>query len=293
LITGPFRYTLLGCRIDAIPLRGKMPTAAEIEEIEEAVRVWRHWVGNDILDELAIPEIEGRQANRFRARLALLNDAQTQELKSFFEIGVRRQDQWRPGFRLFVGHVAASVGELVPLTNRLKRFGITPFLAHEDINPGARWHLELTSALGSMDALISFHTVGFRASPWCGQEIGFALGRGVPVIPVSAGEDPSGFVSEIQGIRWNPQAAQIAEGYVIERLKSDPKTATAFGDALARSLKLSHSFNESDFLVGELDDLAELSANARRDIEFALKFNDQVRGRANARALIADEHVSV
>ncbi len=210
-----------------------MPTVAEIEEIEESVRSWRHRVGNDMLDALEIPEVEGRQANRFRARLALLTNAQTQELKSFFEIGIQRQDHWRPGFRLFVSHVAASVQELVPLTDRLKRFGIAPFLAHEDINPGARWHLEITSALESMDALLSFHTDGFRASPWCGQEIGFALGRGVPVIPVKAGEDPSGFVGEIQAIRWNPQAAQVAENHIIERLKSDPKTAMAFGDALA------------------------------------------------------------
>ena len=63
--------------------------------------------------------------------------------------------------------------------------------------------------------------------------------------------------------------------------------------ALARSLKFSSSFNESDFLVGELDNLAELSEHARKAIQTALKFNDQVRGRANARALIADEHVSV
>ena len=143
-----------------------------------------------------------------------------------------------------------------------------------------------------MDALLSFHTDGFRASPWCGQEIGFALGRGVPVIPVKAGEDPSGFVGEIQAIRWNPQAAQVAESHIIERLKSDPKTAMAFGDALARSLKFSHSFNELDFLVGELDDFAELSDNARNDIKSALKFNDQVRGRANARALIVDEIIN-
>ena len=62
-----------------------MPTVAEIEEIEELVRSWRHGVGNDMLDALEIPEVEGRQANRFRARLALLTNAQTQELKSFFE----------------------------------------------------------------------------------------------------------------------------------------------------------------------------------------------------------------
>lgn len=267
-----------------------MPTAAERLEVDDALREWgRYFAGNDLLDALDVDELDGPRDQRFRARLQLVNDQQMAELQDFFDLRRERQGIWGLGFRLFVSHIAQSVAQLLPLTDALKRYGIVPFLAHENIAPGLLWHREITSALSSMQALLSFHSVGFAQSPWCGQEVGYALGRGVLVLPVRAGEDPGGFVGEIQGIPWNPQNVDRTVDLVIANLRDNARTRIAFGDTLARELKLSGSFDRSDFLVGHLEELGALSDQAYHSIEMALKFNDQVRGRANAEALIEPE----
>ncbi|MDQ8699249.1 toll/interleukin-1 receptor domain-containing protein [Hyphomicrobium sp. LHD-15] len=267
-----------------------MPTAAQRLEVENALRHWdRYWAGNSVLDAFDIDELEGPRDQRFRARLALVNDQQMAELQDFFDLRRERHRIWGLGFRLFVSHIAQSVQQLLPLTEALKRYGIVPFLAHEHIAPGQLWHRELTTALSSMDALLSFHSAGFAQSPWCGQEVGYALGRGVLVLPVRGGEDPGGFVGEIQGIPWNPQNVPRTVGLVIANLRENPQTRVALGDTLARELKYSGSFDRSDFLVEQLQQLGPLTEGAHHSIGLALKFNDQVRGRNNAEDLINPE----
>jgi hypothetical protein len=257
-----------------------MPTEQQLQEIGQAVRDWRHWVGNYMLDALGAPDLDpGR--NLFERRLELIDDEQVAELLDFFDLDRERTRIWEPGFRLFISHVAESVPDLLPLTESLSRYGISSFLAHRDINPGLRWHQELTTALGTMDALLSFHARGFAASVWCGQEVGFALGRNVVVVPVTAGEIPSGFVAEIQAFGWNPADAQAGATRVVQHLKGDDRSAIALGNGIAHKLKFAGSYNTSDFLVGQLRACGRLSETARHDVRLALKFNDQVGGRGN------------
>lgn len=240
-----------------------------------------------MLDAFGIDAGEGLERLRFSERLRQLTDVQVDELEEFFELDRHAEDPWESGFRLFVSHVAASVRQLLPLAQSLRRYGIVPFLAHEQIAPGARWHDVLLRALRSAHGVLSVHADGFGNSPWCNQEIGIAIGRDLLVIPVRAGEDPSGFVAEIQAVRWNPEAQQTAIDNIVTRLRNDPRTSSALSEALSRQLKFSGSFDRSDFLVAELQEFDELSPAARRQCELALKFNDQVQGRGNAMALLA------
>jgi hypothetical protein len=268
-----------------------MATQQELNQIELALRDWRHWVGNDMLDHLDVEDAEGARDVRFRRRLALVSDDAIDTLQRFFELGQynRSGGVWGPGLKLFVSHVAGSVQTLLPLTEALKRYGIHPFLAHQAINPMQHWHEVLIDALNTMDALLSFHAEDFRASPWCGQEVGFALGRGVTVVPMRAGEDPSGFIAQIQAVGWHPQDVPRTVASVIEGLKHRPQSKVALGDALARELKFSGSFARSDFLVKELASCDPLSETARDDIQLGLLLNDQVRGKTSAEALIEDQ----
>src|SRR5262245_38559166 len=134
-----------------------MPTEQELREIQDGLRAWgRYWAGNGMLNALGVPALEGGRDERIRRRLELLDVEQVAQLRELFAIDREPRPHWGTGFRLFVSHVAASVRELLPLTERLQAYGIEPFLAHRDINPGRRWHGELISALRTMDALLSF-----------------------------------------------------------------------------------------------------------------------------------------
>jgi hypothetical protein len=254
-----------------------VPTALEQQEIESALRTWgRYWVGNEMLDAVGVENAAGARDARFRARLQTASDAQLAPLREFFDLRSERHRHWGLDFKLFVSHVAAAVGDLLPLAQQLKNYGIEPFLAHEHIAPGLRWHEELTHALGTMDALLSFHGVGFNQSPWCNQEVGFALGRGVTIIPVAAGEVPSGFMGEIQAIRWRPAQLQDVTDAVLARIRENHAARHALGEALSRRLKFSTSFAQTDFLIAQLQQLGVLSAAAQHQVSLGIRFNNQV-----------------
>lgn len=103
-------------------------------------------------------------------------------------------------FRLFLSHLAKHKAEVSKVKQCLTAFwGIASFVAHDDIEPTRAWQDEIESALRSMDAFAALLVDGFKTSNWCDQEVGFAVARGVPVVPVRLGQDPYGFIGRIQG----------------------------------------------------------------------------------------------
>lgn len=65
---------------------------------------------------------------------------------------------------------------------------------------------------------------GFQESRWCDQEVGFAVGRDVLVIPLRKGLDPYGFIGKYQGIQaQNKTIGDVAEAIFRTLIKS-PKT---------------------------------------------------------------------
>jgi hypothetical protein len=269
-----------------------MSKARQIAEIEAALKNWRHWVGNDMLDHLEVADVQDKshRETRFRARLEGASDSAFSTIQEFFEIGPfspKEDPIWGSGLKLFVSHVAASKNDLIKLTDALKPLGISPFLAHEAIKPMNKWHDVLLEALAGMDALLSFHAEGFRASEWCGQEVGFALGREVPVIPIMAGELPYGFVGQFQAIKWTEATNARAVDAVFASLVANPAIATVISEALARKLKFAGTWDAAGTCVERLQRCGGLNETALRNVQLALLLNDQVRGNVNAEGLMA------
>ena len=104
------------------------------------------------------------------------------------------------GFRVFLSHKDGFKKETAELKKKLKLFGVTCFVAHEDIKPTKEWQDEIENALSSMDAFVALITEDFHDSVWTDQEVGFALGRGVPIIPVKLGKNPYGFLAKVQAL---------------------------------------------------------------------------------------------
>jgi len=125
-------------------------------------------------------------------------------------------------FRLFLSHVSNHKVMAAGLKDALWLWGIHAFVAHEDIEPSLEWQDEIELGLRSMHALAALITPDFHASKWTDQEIGWALGRGVLVVPLRLGVDPYGLVGKIQGVPGKigePKnlAARIAEALFANR----------------------------------------------------------------------------
>ena len=66
---------------------------------------------------------------------------------------------------------------------------------------------QIETALATCDALVALLLENFHASNWTDQEIGFAMGRGVPVYSVRFGQDPYGFIGRFQTFNGNQKVA--------------------------------------------------------------------------------------
>ena len=141
-----------------------------------------------------------------------------------------------------------------------------------------------------MDALLTIHSDGFQQSPFCNQEVGYALARHVPIISLMDGEPPSGFLSETQGI-----AIRLGEeGQTVTKVLNlfEQRSPDRYLAALARTLQQAGSYGHADMITKEIVMRSALTDETLADIRAAIRFNDQVYGSGNADRLIewASQH---
>ncbi len=92
------------------------------------------------------------------------------------------------------------------LAEALEPFGVSTFVAHDSIKPMKEWQKEILNGLMTMEVMVVLLTDGLHESVWTNQEIGFALGKGIPIICVKVGaQDPQGFIGSIQAIKTLPE----------------------------------------------------------------------------------------
>jgi hypothetical protein len=132
-------------------------------------------------------------------------------------------------FRVFLSHISEFKSHTAVVKDRLRVFGISSFVAHEDIEPELKWQNEIELALASMHAFVALVTPGFHESKWTDQEVGFAFARRVPLIAVRLGTDPNGFIADRQAMTstWATCATDI-----VKRLIKHDKMLTAYIHAL-------------------------------------------------------------
>jgi hypothetical protein len=102
--------------------------------------------------------------------------------------------------RVFLSHTSSHRVAAGDLAKELHRIGFSCFVAHDSIEPSRQWQGVIEVALASCDALVAYVTPDFAASRWTDQEVGWALGRRVPVIPLRVGADPYGFFGAFQAL---------------------------------------------------------------------------------------------
>lgn len=156
------------------------------------------------------------------------------------------------GCRVFLSHKAEHKVEVAALKTALGEYGLTCFVAHEDIVPTKAWQEEIENALFSMDAFVALMSIGFHDSNWTDQEIGIAMGRGVPVLSVKLGKDPYGFIGKYQAVVGDFSIPDWTASNIYEALRSDRSVITSLKKSVFHCLENSDSFDESIMLVRRL-----------------------------------------
>ena len=122
--------------------------------------------------------------------------------KLFNSSQTKSADFWVDGYlKMFISHLSSNKGRASTMKSHLAQWGISAFVAHEDIQATRQWRDEVEAGLDTMDVMVAVVEPGFKESDWCVQEVGYALGKKIDIIPLRAGLDPFGFFGKFQGIQ--------------------------------------------------------------------------------------------
>lgn len=161
----------------------------------------------------------------------------------FSSATVKAVDFWLPGyFRLFISHISANKTRMSTMKSTLAYWGISAFVAHEDIQASREWRDEVEAGLETMQVLAAVVQPGFKESDWCAQEVGYALGRKIDIIPLRAGMDPFGFFGKFQGIQIKGLTPEVAALEIVRTLLRKPQHR----DELLRAMTTAFATLQSD-----------------------------------------------
>jgi len=191
------------------------------------------------------------------------------------EVEVRRL--WPEGrFRLFVSHVSEHKVAVSKLKDELELFGIYAFVAHEAIQPSLEWQREIELALRSMHALLALITPDFHASAWTDQEMGWAFGRGVLVVPVRLGIDPYGFAAKVQGISAELDKTKGLAKSVFDALFANPQTHGEMRRALVTAFCTAGSYPHAIMLRDYIPEITDFTDEEKAAMRNACETNNQL-----------------
>jgi TIR domain-containing protein len=184
---------------------------------------------------------------------------------------------WRKGmFRLFVSHLATYRAFAGELQEALLSFGISSFVAHNDIEPTLEWQAQIETALATCEGLVALLHDKFHASYWTDQEIGFAMGRGVPAFAIRLGETPYGFIGRFQAFNGNGKTAQALARELFDAYRKNKQTQRRMAEVLIGLFEQSGSYAEAKVRVGYLEELEVWEPSFSSRILSATQTNSQV-----------------
>lgn len=193
------------------------------------------------------------------------------------DLEVRRL--WPDGrFRLFLSHLSADKVAVSNLKTELEFFGVTAFVAHEDIEPTKEWRDEIELGLKSMHALAALITPEFHGSNWTDQEIGWAMGRNVLVIPIRLGKDPYGFAGKYQGVSGSLDQPLPLARAIVNTLLTNTQTHSEMRRAVVKAFCNVQSFAKAQLLKNIVVTITDFTAEEKAEIQKSCVENTQISG---------------
>lgn len=176
---------------------------------------------------------------------------------------------WGEGeYRIFISHKAEEKITASNIKNTLEQYGISCFVAHEDIKPTREWINIIESALTTMDMLVALMTKDFHNSNWTDQEIGFAMGRNVPIIAIKLGLPPYGFIGKYQAL--SAKKSEI-HSKLLQILMKKQKAI----DALITATEKCMSFDQGNNIAGLFEHIENISIDQASRLVHAHNNNNQ------------------
>jgi len=219
--------------------------------------------------------------------IAMLEDAPDSKLAELaqhvgFDFAAPKNSQiepafWEKGkFRIFITHLATHKAFSGKLKEELTPLGISSFVAHNDIEPTTEWQTQIETALATADALVALLHPDFHLSNWTDQEIGFAMGRGIPVFSVRFGQDPYGFIGRFQAFNGANKEVKGLAIELFDAYRKHKQTKGHMAEVLVRLFEQSNSFAAAKLYIGYLEELDVWDPSFTARINKAVEENPQI-----------------
>ncbi len=171
---------------------------------------------------------------------------------------------WKKGMvRLFISHRDRHKVKANELAEALEQYGISSFVAHDSIQPMTIWQTEIVKGLETMEILLAFVTDDLHNSIWANQEIGFALGRSIPIVSLKLqDQDPNGFIGKQQALkcRYDDVAAAAPRIYTVlsDKLGNRERLQTSLISAFVNSPNFYEAKQRFDRMKGVVESLSDV-----------------------------------
>lgn len=197
-------------------------------------------------------------------------------------------DIWQANrLRIFFSHVTDVRAAVTTIAEGLESLQCSCFVAHVQIEPARDWQEVIETALRTCHALVAYVTPGFKESSWTDQEVGWALGRGIPVITVNAGAQPYGFFGSIQALPVASQPTSEAADAVFRAIAiscfrgwslTGGTVAPLMAETIVRAFCRSGSYASTRRLFEYLAliPVVQWTSQMSEDLAAAAEFNDQI-----------------
>lgn len=253
-------------------------------KLEDPDLSWDH--ANIILNTYGVQSLDGENWGPSTAETVnTATDDQLLELATYFELEtsndapattVTTTVKSAQSLFIFASHLTVNKRLVHEVSQELIKYGITLFVAHDSITVDAQWHDEIEKALDRADAGLVFLHQDFQGSAWCDQEVGWLLGRHVPVMALKFDIDPYGPLGKHQAqAAMNLSPRSIADN-TVERIRAKSELSPALGASLVAAMSASRSFATTDAIWRYLRELRTLDANQCAQLLEATKENNQI-----------------
>ena len=154
---------------------------------------------------------------------------------------------WKPGqVRLFISHRDGHKAGAHKLAIALKTYGVSAFVAHDTIVPMKKWRHEILSGLETMEVLLTYLTHDFTESLWCQQEVGYALGKGIPIVSLKLEKaDPPGFIGDVQALKGNIYEPEASAAELYKLIAEALNAHDRLQDGLVSAFIASEDFDQA------------------------------------------------
>lgn len=198
------------------------------------------------------------------------SDPQSQAATPFTSEPRAQPDQvglWIDNYlRVFISHRDGHKAVAHELADALLPYGISCFVAHDAIKPMREWQNEIMNGLATMEVMLVLLTDDFHDSQWTDQEVGYALGKGIPIISMRIGKnDPKGFIGAKQAMPADlsnmPKCIADLHRVLVNEIGQEGRLKTILIEAFINSVSFPDSIENLTRLVTTTDRLTDQEFN--------------------------------